>query len=176
MYYTKNIIKTERWPKERKINIVKKWKKSWLILPGGKFCGFVWEKLVLWCCKDCVEFSFSNKSAKPLDDSSHGSKPIEINNISLSNSTKHRIKHLQSSTLVSLVIVPTNFFFSLHHEAANYQPRSSSWLSRDLELNPNAACQSSQLETGIESAISVVGTSGTSVTKQPFLSKIEQPI
>lgn len=81
MYYTKNIIKTERWLKERKMNIVKKWNKSWLILPGGKFCGFVWEKLVLWCCKDCVEFSFSNKSAKPLDDSSHGSKPIEINNI-----------------------------------------------------------------------------------------------
>lgn len=43
-----------------------------------------------------------------------------------------------------------------------HKPRSSSWLSLDLELNPKAACQSSQLDTGIESAISVVGTSGTS--------------
>jgi hypothetical protein len=51
------------------------WNSSMLRLPGGKFWGFGWKKLVLWGCDDCDEFSFSNKSARPLEDSSHGSKP-----------------------------------------------------------------------------------------------------
>ena len=41
-------------------------------------------------------------------------------------------------------------------------PKSSSCDSLDFDVKPNAACQSVQLDTCIDSEISVVGMSGTS--------------